>query len=163
MYYTVEGIAKVVHEAQRALQSAQSDPVPAPEWNYAPEYMKEALIKTIRLVIQGATPEQTHELWLNDKRAEGWTYGEVKDAHARKHPCLVPYSYLPQYQKDKNNLLVAIVGVFAPDVNTEGLDKRNVVWLEDQEGRKAVAQVIFQEPNYSKRPKHKVRNETTRN
>jgi len=157
MYYKVEGIARVVHEAQRALQFAQCDPVPAPEWNHAPEYMKEALIKTIEAVLKGATPQETHELWRRDKIADGWTYGAVKDAYARKHPCLVNYDYLPQHQKDKNDLLVAIVGVFAPEVNSNGLDKRNVIWIEDRNGRKAVAQVMFQEPNYrgAKKVRHK--------
>lgn len=150
MYYTVEGIAQVVHEAQRALQSVQFEPVPAPAWSHAPEYMKEALIKAIRLVLQGATPEKTHELWLSDKRTDGWTYGRIKDAYSRKHPCLVPYESLPQAQKDKNDLLVAIVGIFAAAIHLSELDRRNVVWLEDNMGNKAVAQVMFMEPDYKR-------------
>lgn len=155
MYYTVEGIARVVHEAQRALQFALGDPVPAPEWNYAPEYMKLALIKTIRLVLQGATPEQTHDLWLNDKRSDGWTYGPVKDAYARKHPNMVEYAELPQRERDKNDLLVAIVAALAPGIHLTELDKRNIVWLEDSKGNSAIAQVMFMEPDYKRFKKAK--------
>ncbi len=156
MYYTIEGIARVVHEAQRALQFAFSDPVPAPEWNYAPEYMKTALRKTIRLVLQGATPEQTHDLWYSDKMADGWTFGEIKDAHARKHPNMVPYDQLPQREKDKNDLLVSIVAALAPGIHLTELDRRNVVWIEDQRGNKAVAQVMFMEPDYQRAKNAKV-------
>jgi hypothetical protein len=162
MYYTVERIAQVVHEAQRALQTVQGEPVPAPEWNYAPEYMKSALIKSIRLVLQGATPEQTHELWLSDKIEDGWTFGKVKDSYARKHPCMLPYEDLPQTQRDKNDLLVAIVSAFAAGIATTELDRRNVVWLEDARGKKAVAQIMFQEPDYKRFKKAKVNLDSAR-
>lgn len=113
MHYTVNGIAEVVHEAQRALQRVVNEPVPAPEWGYAPTYMKEALVKSVCAVLDGATPEQTHELWIRDKERDGWEYGEIKDAYAKTHPCLVAYDKLPQYQRDKNELLVSIVSALS--------------------------------------------------
>jgi len=44
--------------------------------------------------------ENTHEVWAQGRIAEGWTYGEVRDDANKKHPCLVPYSYLPESEKE---------------------------------------------------------------
>jgi hypothetical protein len=39
----------------------------------------------------------------------GWTYGQVKGAHAKTHPCCVPYEELPVEQRRKDALFKAIV------------------------------------------------------
>lgn len=49
-----------------------------------------------------ATPENSHESWLAQKTAEGWKYGEVKDAEKKEHPCYIPYAELPAAQKAKD-------------------------------------------------------------
>lgn len=47
-------------------------------------------------------------------RADGWTYGEVKDAERKTHPTLVPFGDLPAGQQQKDRLFVAIVAALAP-------------------------------------------------
>jgi len=47
--------------------------------------------------------------WLEDKKKDGWVYGEVKDAEAKTHPCIVPFEELPEFQKKKDALFCAIV------------------------------------------------------
>jgi len=44
--------------------------------------------------------ENTHEVWAQGRIAEGWTYGEERDDATKKHPCLVPYSELPESEKE---------------------------------------------------------------
>jgi len=56
------------------------------------------------------TAEGMHESWLEEKVAEGWRAGPVKDALKREHPCLVPYAELPLEQRRKDFLFAAIVG-----------------------------------------------------
>ena len=124
MHYTANGIARVAHEAQRVLQVVVNEPVPAPEWNHAPAYMKEALIKSVWAVLEGSTAEETHELWLRDKIRDGWTYAPIKDAYAKTHPCLMDYDKLPQYQRDKNALLVAIVNALANSLIAQEFDDK---------------------------------------
>jgi hypothetical protein len=44
-----------------------------------------------------------HQGWEEQKRMEGWTYGPPpKDNDKRTHPLLVPYSDLPEEEKDKD-------------------------------------------------------------
>lgn len=109
MRYTAEQIATVCHEANRALQHAHGDPAPSPPWDDAPDWQQQAAMEGVTFALDGATPEQLHETWCNAKRRDGWTYGPVKDADARTHPCLVPYADLPADQRDKDAVFGAIV------------------------------------------------------
>lgn len=59
----------------------------------------------------GATPEQQHDAWMSDKIADGWKFGERKDAGAKTHPCLVPYGQLPADQRLKDHVFRAVVQV----------------------------------------------------
>lgn len=48
-----------------------------------------------------------HERWAAGRIAEGWTYGETRDDARKTTPCLVPYSQLPEEEKeyDRNTAL----------------------------------------------------------
>ena len=51
--------------------------------------------------------ENVHEVWAAGRIAEGWTYGDVRDDAKKQTPCLVPYSELPESEKeyDRNTAL----------------------------------------------------------
>lgn len=44
--------------------------------------------------------ENVHEVWSAGRIAEGWTYGEKRDDKLKQTPCLVPYSMLPESEKE---------------------------------------------------------------
>lgn len=44
--------------------------------------------------------ENVHDVWAVGRIAEGWTYGEKKDAEKKTTPLLVPYSELPESEKE---------------------------------------------------------------
>ncbi|RHY34680.1 hypothetical protein DYB32_000737 [Aphanomyces invadans] len=44
--------------------------------------------------------ENAHEVWSKGRMDEGWTYGQVRDDKSKKHPCLVPYVFLTEAEKD---------------------------------------------------------------
>lgn len=48
--------------------------------------------------------ENVHDVWGKARLKEGWVYGDVKDNSAKTTPCLVPYSELPESEKqyDRN-------------------------------------------------------------
>lgn len=102
-------IARVCHEANRAVQIITGDPAVSPPWDDAPDWQRTSAINGVESARVGTRPVRMHELWCEEKRAAGWTYGEVKDAAAKTHPCLVPYHELPEEQKAKDRLFVAIV------------------------------------------------------
>lgn len=106
-------IARVCHEANRAVQIATNDPAVSPAWDDAPEWQRDSAIEGVQKALDGATPEQLHESWSAFKRDGGWVYGETKNETAKTHPCLVPYDELPEEQKHKDALFSAIVSTLA--------------------------------------------------
>lgn len=43
--------------------------------------------------------ENAHEIWAARRIAEGWKYGPKKDGDKKETPLLVPYSELPDSEK----------------------------------------------------------------
>jgi hypothetical protein len=96
-------IAKVAHELNRAYCLSLGDDS-QPTWEEAPEWQKTSAINGVifHLGHPEATPENSHESWLKQKKEEGWSYGPTKDVEKKEHPCFVPYSELPVEQKAKD-------------------------------------------------------------
>ncbi len=44
--------------------------------------------------------ENTHDVWAAGRIAAGWTYGKERNDAKKATPCLVPYSDLPESEKD---------------------------------------------------------------
>lgn len=104
-------IARVVHEANRALQREQADPtIPvSPSWDDLDEETRYSALVGVEGVQRGNTPEDSHEEWCRFKLGHGWSWGPVKDEETKQHPLLVPYSELPPSQRVKDLLFVSIV------------------------------------------------------
>lgn len=110
---TPDEIAQVCHEANRAMQAVQGDPAPSPPWAEAPAWQRESATAGVQTALTGARPAALHQAWCDQKSADGWRYGPVKDAIAKTHPCLVPYHELPPEQRAKDRLFAAIVKALA--------------------------------------------------
>jgi hypothetical protein len=121
----IELAARTAHEVNRAYCRGIGDDSRLP-WKEAPEWQRTSAINGATGVLDGNTPEQSHEKWLAEKRATGWKYGPVKDPQKKEHPCFLPYGELPEVQRFKDTLFVTAVkgvlmhhgviahGVFAP-------------------------------------------------
>ena len=106
---TNEQIAQLAHEVNRAYCLATGDNSQQ-HWDGAPAWQRESAINGVAAHIEKPrTPQESHELWLEEKRAAGWKYGEVKDAEAKTHPCFLPYAELPASQRVKDYLFAAVV------------------------------------------------------
>lgn len=106
-----EQIARVVHEANRAVQIEQADPtipVSAP-WDETDPETQRSAVEGVIGVQQGNTPAESHEGWMRFKLDNGWTPGPVKDEATKQHPLLVPYDELPTSQRLKDAVFVNIV------------------------------------------------------
>lgn len=101
-------IASVCHEANRAYCLTLGDASQL-SWTKAPEWQRRSAVTGVELALKGSTPEKMHESWSAEKVGDGWVYGDVKDADAKTHPCLVPYAQLPETQRKKDDLFLAVV------------------------------------------------------
>lgn len=55
--------------------------------------------------LREAIAENAHEVWAAARKKEGWTYGKVRDDEHRKHPDLIPYSALPDSEKEYDRIM----------------------------------------------------------
>jgi hypothetical protein len=107
---TIENIARVAHEVNKAYCESLGD-TSQPSWEDAPEWQKNSAIGGVKFHLDNpdATPEKSHESWMQQKTEEGWRYGPVKDPDNKEHPCYLPYNELPAEQKAKDYLFRQII------------------------------------------------------
>ena len=104
----VEVVAQACHEVNRAycifLGDGSQDP-----WDDAPQWTTDSAAEGVinRAENPNAPFSASHENWLRHKEADGWAWGDVKDAAKKTHPCMVPYEKLPLAQKRKDMLFSA--------------------------------------------------------
>lgn len=100
--------AEIAHEANRIYCAATGDASQVP-WSQAPEWQRESAVRGVQTALDGATPQEQHAAWMRDKVADGWVYGETKDAERKTHPCIVSYDQLPAVQRAKDALFGSVV------------------------------------------------------
>lgn len=55
--------------------------------------------------LQEAIAENAHDVWAKARMSEGWVYGETRDDINRLHPDLVPYTALPDSEKEYDRIM----------------------------------------------------------
>jgi hypothetical protein len=50
--------------------------------------------------------KNVHDLWAQQRIAEGWQYGPARDDVKREHPCLVPFDELPISEQEYDYTLI---------------------------------------------------------
>jgi hypothetical protein len=111
----ISDVAKVCHEANRALCSGLDDNSQLP-WEEAPAWQRDSAINGVEFNLANpkAPASASHDSWLEEKRLAGWKFGLVKDADLKEHPCFVPYEELPKEQQAKDHLFKAVVAALSP-------------------------------------------------
>jgi len=114
MKLSVEEIARVCHEVNRAYCQSQGDNTQLP-WEQAPEWAKKSAIVGVNLHITNpdAGPKASHESWFAQKDADGWVYGPEKLPEFKQHPCMVPFEDLPLAQQAKDYIFRGVVRALA--------------------------------------------------
>jgi hypothetical protein len=108
-------IAAVCHEANKQFCQALGDHSQLP-WGVAPQWQRDSAVNGVlfNLGNPDAPASASHDSWLEEKRNAGWTYGPIKDADLKQHPCFVPYEALPAEQQAKDHLFKGIVAALSP-------------------------------------------------
>lgn len=101
--------ARICHEANRAYCLSIGDTSQL-GWLDAPQWQEDSAIAGVeaRWKNPDAPAAASHHGWLAQKKADGWVYGEVKDADKKTHPCMVPFNELAPEQQCKDVLFAGI-------------------------------------------------------
>jgi hypothetical protein len=55
--------------------------------------------------LQEAIAENAHDVWAEARKKEGWTYGKERDDSNKLHPDLIPYTALPDSEKEYDRIM----------------------------------------------------------
>lgn len=75
------------------------------EYNPQPINLDHITLTDNLLELREAIAENAHDLWAAARIKEGWTYGPVRDDSKKQHPDLIPYSSLPDSEKEYDRLM----------------------------------------------------------
>lgn len=102
-----------IHEANKEIQQQTGEFIP--QLN---NHLTKSILDGVYFVLDNpnCTPEQQHNNWVHFKRADGWKYGPEKDFERKEHPCLVPYSELPDVQQRKDSVFRQTLDNFINEV-----------------------------------------------
>jgi RyR domain len=121
----IEQTAIICHEANRAYCRTIGDSS-QPDWAHAEEWQRLSSIKGVMFYLGALSegreldPSAAHTNWLSDKTKDGWSYGPVKDAVKKQHPCFVSYGDLPFEQRLKDYIFIGIVEAIWTGIACEG-------------------------------------------
>jgi len=106
----IAGIARVVHESLRAYKKALKEDS-LPPWDEAPDWQRKATEAAVEFRLKNPTsePRHQHEQWVAEKIANGWKFGDQKDATLKTHPLLISYECLPFEEQLKDSLVQAVI------------------------------------------------------
>ena len=109
MKLKIEDIAKVCHEANKALCEIHKDFSQKP-WEETEEWQRSCALDGVIFVYENPEISDSglHDKWIVDKINDGWKYGEKKDAAFKTHPCLVIFERLSAHQQAKDRLFIVI-------------------------------------------------------
>ena len=110
-----DAIARVAHEVNRAYCQALGDNS-QPAWEDAPLWQRESALLGVKLHTENpdAGPQASHESWMAQKVADGWSYGPEKRPDLKQHHCIVPFADLPVEQQAKDFIFRGVVRALAP-------------------------------------------------
>ena len=110
-YDKVISTAKMCHEVNASICRSFRD-FSQTSWEDAPMLIKKSAMEGVKFHVLNpeASPEDCHVSWYNYKKAEGWTYGEIKDLEKKVHPNMVAYDKLSEADKVKDYVFKQVVG-----------------------------------------------------
>jgi hypothetical protein len=80
--------------------------------------------------------KNTHEVWAQQRMAEGWQYGAERDDKKKLHPCLVPYEDLPENEKEYDSRTameaIRLIVTCGYEINRAELPKPNFHIIENE-------------------------------
>lgn len=103
-------ICKMCHDNNNKLMILNGES-PQVGWDMLDAESQYITYKSVKKIIDdpNITAECIHNEWMNNKKLDGWVYGEVKDVTKKTHPLIVPFDQLSEIDKQKDQSFIDIV------------------------------------------------------
>lgn len=103
-------IAAIAYALNAAYTLASRGESP-PNWNDLTDEQRQGYVDGVNFILENldAGPAAQHERWLEDKTADGWVFGEVKDEENKTDPNLIAFDNLPFEMRARDIVIFSIV------------------------------------------------------
>ena len=85
--------------------------------NYKPQPVDTSFIKLSPDIVEltERLAKNTHDVWAQERIAQGWRFGQERNDTRKEHPLLIPYEELPESEKvyDRNTAMQTLKAVTA--------------------------------------------------
>jgi RyR domain len=85
--------------------------------NYKPQPVDTSSIELSQDILEltERLAKNTHDVWAQERVAQGWTFGRERNDARREHPSLIPYDELPESEKvyDRNTAIETLKAITA--------------------------------------------------
>ena len=80
-------------------------------WENLNDEDKNIIVDIIRklLTLESLSPDIVHDTWMEISKKYGWQLGIVKSRPFKTSPCFVPYSDLPEIEKQKDMIVLGSI------------------------------------------------------
>ncbi|OPX72568.1 MAG: Calcium-gated potassium channel MthK [Methanoregulaceae archaeon PtaB.Bin108] len=159
-----EMLARAIHDQYLAtlsrIEPVQNE-TPGVPWDELPERLKESnrlqaedILEKIRAIGCDIIPmtdwtattfsftpdeieylaEMEHERWLTTMRNQGFSYADMKDEQKKTHPSMVPYTGLPESEKEKDRDAIRMIPRYLGLIDFQIYRPRRSVFREGTNG-----------------------------
>lgn len=100
-----------VYEVARLQAAAVNAPIVPERWSVRDEVFRLQMMDNVFFMTgpnRFTDPEAAHDSWWDAYKEMGWTYGPVRDAKAKTHPDMVPFSELGWEERIKDAVYIAL-------------------------------------------------------
>ena len=97
---SVERFLDAWHDSRNFMLTVTTRENRAAHYAPAPIELSDVIVDDDLLKLREAIAENAHEVWAKGRMAEGWRYGPTRDDALKLHPDLLPYSDLPDSEKE---------------------------------------------------------------
>lgn len=115
--------AMFVYEVARLQAAAVDAPIVPEPWSQRDDAFRSQFLNVIEMMVgpdRKSSPKELHQDWIEAYEAMGWQYGPMRDADAKTHPDMVPFSELGWKEQIKDAVFVALCEIARQWIVEEG-------------------------------------------
>lgn len=129
-------IGMAVHEANRVWCEINGDNTKLP-WGVSQGHLRASTRRGVAALVvklndgEMPDPEESHENWCVDKLANGWKFDDTYSPENKKHPNLVPWADLSEFERAKDTIFMDVVVTLYNGLQAVQLHKRQQAHPQD--------------------------------